>query len=599
MRFAAEERLAGKTLKCPSCGGALHVPGGQAAFSEDRRTSQTTGSDPLGASDPFGDLGGLEDPLVGVADPLGNLGNFNSLGQPLGIAQPASAGRTPAAKSKHAFSKLTIVAMACSGCVVLLLVLLIAVDLIFRESDEVATVAPAEHSETPAGSSEESVSEVSGSEDPATSPVTPTTEDSSTVPEVRPEIVPSASADMKKKGRKIPVPARPPGVKTASSYAEALEKAKADQRDVLVLVHGSDWCRAGERFKESVWDNPKFTEALGDGFVRFNVDVMENPTEQQKQTLADRHKGFHVKFGNYPLLIMVEPDGTRYKTVTGSTFPSTREETTALILESRRARETRDYLLGEAERTKDQVERASILFEALQVGAGKREEIVEAVKQADPNDKSGYLANLTFDRNQVLARSRQLAMEEKYDEAIRWLDEMIAQQGLSVEQRQWVGTAKGQVLRSWEGHRDEAFAAYMAAHELDSESVPGIAAFRLGMKFASPILLEYGWDSSKCSTEDHDWDMDAGEAMTEAGVYEVEFKYHQGKSALSIFSVMLLDGEHVVSEDVHNGFAGSRHTRTTYRVTVPSRLKQPILRIRTHTRPNTDSAGRMTLKRVG
>ena len=55
-------------------------------------------------------------------------------------------------------------------------------------------------------------------------------------------------------------------------FAEALERAKVLNADIVVLFHGSDWCRPGEVFKREVWDQKEFRRSLGKQFVLVSID---------------------------------------------------------------------------------------------------------------------------------------------------------------------------------------------------------------------------------------------------------------------------------------------------------------------------------------
>src|SRR5436189_3480868 len=85
-KFAAKDELAGKRLKCPSCGGPIDIPAAQqpAARAPAPQQARVQAVDPLFANDPFATPASGE----GGFD-LGNLAQFESapaapLGAPLG-----------------------------------------------------------------------------------------------------------------------------------------------------------------------------------------------------------------------------------------------------------------------------------------------------------------------------------------------------------------------------------------------------------------------------------------------------------------------------------------------------------------------------------
>jgi len=61
----------------------------------------------------------------------------------------------------------------------------------------------------------------------------------------------------------------------ASHYVEALSRAKASGKDIVVLQRGSDWNRLGEMLYNDVWLKDEFARRLGDGFILVAVDLPE------------------------------------------------------------------------------------------------------------------------------------------------------------------------------------------------------------------------------------------------------------------------------------------------------------------------------------
>jgi len=61
----------------------------------------------------------------------------------------------------------------------------------------------------------------------------------------------------------------------AAHYEEALARAKAAGKDIVVLQRGSDWNRLGEMLYEDIWLTDEFARALGDGFILVAVDLPE------------------------------------------------------------------------------------------------------------------------------------------------------------------------------------------------------------------------------------------------------------------------------------------------------------------------------------
>lgn len=79
----------------------------------------------------------------------------------------------------------------------------------------------------------------------------------------------------------LAVPARG---EDAPHFEAALEQARGG-RDILVYLHGSDWCRLGEALKRTVWNDPGFQGATAREFVRVAIDQPEM-TDQELRRLA-------------------------------------------------------------------------------------------------------------------------------------------------------------------------------------------------------------------------------------------------------------------------------------------------------------------------
>lgn len=66
----------------------------------------------------------------------------------------------------------------------------------------------------------------------------------------------------------------------AANYEEALVRAKATGKDIVVLQRGSDWNRLGEMLYHDVWLKDEFARALGDRFILVTVDLPEQEGAQ-------------------------------------------------------------------------------------------------------------------------------------------------------------------------------------------------------------------------------------------------------------------------------------------------------------------------------
>ncbi len=404
---------------------------------------------------------------------------------------------------------------------------------------------------------------------------------------------------------RIPVPKRAAGVVRAKTYAEALARARREKRDLVVLVHGSDWCRIGETFRRNVWENREFARRLGNGFVLFEADVPEHPSTALKKRLARRQKGFSSKFGNYPVLVFIDPGGRRYATISGYAtltrpgFPGALAQAVKVLHELQRAREIRDYCLARAAKVRG-ADQAEWLFRAWQAGADRREEIVTRLDRADPENRTGYPARVRFDGYAVLVKAKGFGDAKKFSEGVRWLRAEAAKNGMTPEQKQWIYTALGNLYRRWPGHDAQAWKAFMKSVRIDPNTIMGRAASRLARRFVGPPTLEFGWQPRHCSVQGTTWKIDASQAVTARGTYRLTFEFQRGRSTLTIEKITLKEGARTIAAVAAAPVnVGPKNRRAEFRFRVPLRLRRACFEVRCRTRPKTDSSGTIDLDFIG
>src|SRR6476661_672707 len=89
----------------------------------------------------------------------------------------------------------------------------------------------------------------------------------------------------------------------------AQEKAKAENKFVMLDFTGSDWCPWCIRLKREVFDKPEFATFAQQKLVLVEVDFPEQKmmAHLQKQANAQLKKRFHIT--GYPTIVMLSPDG--------------------------------------------------------------------------------------------------------------------------------------------------------------------------------------------------------------------------------------------------------------------------------------------------
>jgi len=276
---------------------------------------------------------------------------------------------------------------------------------------------------------------------------------------------------------------------SADSWQQAVKMAKKEKKDILLLVHGSNWNRLGEKFRHKIWEQAKFQNQLGEEIVTLRVDYLDTPDEKQKKEFDATVKGLKMKFRSYPALALYDTEGRHYATWTGSDFPLMASQAVSIIAHKQSQRKKRDAYLIQAKELEG-VKKAEVLYLAIECDAGLRAETLKQLKACDPENESGYLSLLEFNGRYAMAHTNKLSKEKKFAEAIVWLEEQWAQPKLKTEQKQWILAAKGNVYRRWGGdHLKDMNQAFRQAHKLDPQSVIGKASLRLAERFYKEPLL--------------------------------------------------------------------------------------------------------------
>jgi thioredoxin-related protein len=91
-------------------------------------------------------------------------------------------------------------------------------------------------------------------------------------------------------------------------FDKAVEKAKAEKKNLLLDFTGSDWCGFCIKLDKEVFDTPKFKEWAKKNVVLVQVDFPHKklPEKTVKQNAALKSK---YPAGGYPTIVVITPEG--------------------------------------------------------------------------------------------------------------------------------------------------------------------------------------------------------------------------------------------------------------------------------------------------
>lgn len=325
----------------------------------------------------------------------------------------------------------------------------------------------------------------------------------------------------------------------APDWPAAAEQAKAAGKDVAVLLDGSDWSDLSRDFRKRV---SGVAATLAPGHVSVTVDNPERPDAAGK-ALAERNKPFGFRPWNLPGLALADERGRVFAYIPAreAAGSSGLPERLKAALDARRgmraALEEAGRLQGAAKA--DALGRALATID-LGLARGQFGDIVREIAALDPQDATGWRLRYEHDDLGFLERTvLRLAGEKKADEAVAEIDRRLANDKLTLDQRQRLRAARFAALRQ-SGRMPQALETLDRMAKDDPEGLLGRGARSLHAFHTRPVALRgWFWDGWDMRPEPSPMEIDASAKVPGAGDYVVELKGW----GLDIRSVSLVSGE--------------------------------------------------------
>jgi len=96
-----------------------------------------------------------------------------------------------------------------------------------------------------------------------------------------------------------------------TDYKEALTKAKAENKLILMDFSGSDWCSNCIRLEKSVFQTEVFNTYAKDKFILLNVDFPMKSKNKLSKELTEQNAELAKKYnseGQFPTVIIMDSD---------------------------------------------------------------------------------------------------------------------------------------------------------------------------------------------------------------------------------------------------------------------------------------------------
>ncbi|MBK1826871.1 thioredoxin family protein [Haloferula rosea] len=261
-----------------------------------------------------------------------------------------------------------------------------------------------------------------------------------------------------------------------SDFAAAKKQAADEKKSLLVDFTGSDWCGWCIKLNEEVFQHDPFKEGVKDKFVLVELDYPRDKSKLSDETKAQNEelrKEYAVQ--GYPTILLMDEKGrpfarTGYQAGGPENYVKHLDELLA-------ARTKRDEAFAAAEKAEG-TEKAKALVAALDamglddaVVSAQYGDVVAAIKEADPEDESGFIKKI--ESNKKFADFEDslnaLARENKHEDALALTEKAINSGDFEGDNLQQATMIKGMICAQM-GDFDAALAALDAAKEVDPDS---------------------------------------------------------------------------------------------------------------------------------
>jgi thiol-disulfide isomerase/thioredoxin len=272
----------------------------------------------------------------------------------------------------------------------------------------------------------------------------------------------------------------------------AMEKAKAEGKDILIDFTGTDWCIWCIRLKDEVFNQSEFKETIPDKFVLVMLDFPRDKpqTDEVRAHNAEWQQKFEIR--GYPTIVLADANGEEYARTgyrEGGPTPYIEH-----LNELRAGKDKRDEAL-KAAASSEGIEKARHLDAAMSIEGivvPNREDKMKQIIALDADNSAGLKAKYEKELKQLQLQSAFTEVENMFrarqvDEALAKLDEIEANFDLDTEDyMNLVGMRVSLLINSGNNEAAErAIASAMAKEGLDAEQRQMIAVNRINIVFQS------------------------------------------------------------------------------------------------------------------
>lgn len=114
------------------------------------------------------------------------------------------------------------------------------------------------------------------------------------------------------------------------TYAEALAQAVDENKPIVLVFAGSDWCAPCIKLDKTIWQSSEFKSYASENFVLYKADFPRKKANKLPEDLAKQNAALADRFnqkGHFPLVVVLDSEEkilgkTGYKKLTPEAYVS-------------------------------------------------------------------------------------------------------------------------------------------------------------------------------------------------------------------------------------------------------------------------------------
>lgn len=97
-----------------------------------------------------------------------------------------------------------------------------------------------------------------------------------------------------------------------STFEEAKNQALTENKNIVLVFSGSDWCAPCIKLDKTVWQSSEFKKESETNWVIYKADFPKKKANQLNLTLTESNKKLAAQYntaGNFPLVLLLDKSG--------------------------------------------------------------------------------------------------------------------------------------------------------------------------------------------------------------------------------------------------------------------------------------------------